>query len=621
MESALRAQVNREYEMWFNHIRSIRDAKRDVIEKLLPEYVEWQPLKMTLLWKNLQLENSLFLNDDLDVQFTWEDWVISREVMANANLAASFDNEELGLYYVREKIVNDCALYGLSATVIDGFDDEEIAPIVDSISPLSIIPDPKCWQDSKMRFIWFERRLSADSVRNSPLYDVKDVSQLVTYSQELDKDERARNSASWATDVVDNEWMVDIYDHFLVYDGKKWLTTWIDSRQTLIRCVEIEPLTKAELLKPTKVTFPIQLHRRKPKPWSFIGVSIADEVLQFQDNISILSNLQLIQARQAALWPDKFIDQNLGVDVAKLAEKKPGGRYIPVRTQTGNVWASIFTEQPTNPSQFPFQIKNELNSFMEWTTGVSSIAFGQSISGSQTKAEIQTLQQNTNQILGWIGSNYLRGQKEFWKAWYKSYSLNMWSKDKKNIALFQEWKALSRQLSKKDFISEGKIQVFVVSKQNEDAQNQKDVARLLSVANLYIANMKQGSYGFNEFLRKIGDKLWVKWFDSHLYIEETPDEIDAKSKLGLLNKDVYDEEAFTPQPWQDLRTYIAIYKQALDTPAKFRAVRDYTLKLEETKDIGMQPQWQSDSTTWAMAMNMVNSELQNQVPSTQQVAF
>jgi hypothetical protein len=33
----------------------------------------------------------------------------------------------------------------------------------------------------------------------------------------------------------------------------------------LIRYIELEPLTKAEQLKPTKVKFPIQLHRRKPR--------------------------------------------------------------------------------------------------------------------------------------------------------------------------------------------------------------------------------------------------------------------------------------------------------------------------------------------------------------------
>jgi hypothetical protein len=95
--------------------------------------------------------------------------------------------------------------------------------------------------------------------------------------------------------------MCDIYDHFTIYDGKKWLTTWANERSNLIRAIEIEPLTESEKRKPTKVKFPIQLHRRKPKYGSVFGVSIADEILQFQDAISILTNLQLIQARNLAL--------------------------------------------------------------------------------------------------------------------------------------------------------------------------------------------------------------------------------------------------------------------------------------------------------------------------------
>jgi len=57
--------------------------------------------------------------------------------------------------------------------------------------------------------------------------------------------------------------MVDIYDHFTVFEGKKVLTTWAHDRSVLIRYVEIEPLTKAESLKPTKVKYPVQFHRRK----------------------------------------------------------------------------------------------------------------------------------------------------------------------------------------------------------------------------------------------------------------------------------------------------------------------------------------------------------------------
>jgi len=100
---------------------------------------------------------------------------------------------------------------------------------------------------------------------------------------------------------LDDEGMVDLYDHYMIYDGKKWLTTWANERGLLIRAIEIEPLTEAERRKPTKTKFPVQLHRRKPKLGSAFGVSIADEVMMYQDNISILTNLNLIMARQLAL--------------------------------------------------------------------------------------------------------------------------------------------------------------------------------------------------------------------------------------------------------------------------------------------------------------------------------
>lgn len=301
-EDGLISKVQSEYSQGFTHVRDERERKRKILDKLLPQNLKDGEVRVNLLWKNVQLENALFLTDELSVDFVTEDGVLSNELVENAKMAMKFDDESLDLFEQREDIVNDNALYGLAVTVVDGWDEDLVSPTQSTIDPLSVIPDPKNWRGSKSRWIGFERRVKKEDLLNNPAFDKKNVEACgFATSGELRLNEIASNNANRTITVYEQEGLIDIYDHFTVWEGKKVLTTWGDNRTKLIRYVEIEPLTKAELRKPDTVKYPVQLHRRKTKKDSFFGVSIADEVLQFQDAISVLTNLQLIQARIAAL--------------------------------------------------------------------------------------------------------------------------------------------------------------------------------------------------------------------------------------------------------------------------------------------------------------------------------
>ena len=70
------------------------------------------------------------------------------------------------------------ALYGLSITVIDGFDATENQPISDNINPLSIIPDPDNWTGSRGRFFGFTRRVHIDTIKKNKAYTISDFEAL-----------------------------------------------------------------------------------------------------------------------------------------------------------------------------------------------------------------------------------------------------------------------------------------------------------------------------------------------------------------------------------------------------------------------------------------------------------
>jgi len=605
----LREKVEREYTMWFNHIRNEIERKRTILDRVLdPTLPDWQ-VRIPLLWKNIQLELALYLTDDINIQILTNWWVLWEEIMKNANLVLKYDDTDMDLYEMREDIINHNAVYWLSATIVDNWDDEEKQPISDVISPLNLIIDPKNYKGSKLRFIWVRRRVNLDWIKWIKWFDKSKISELEgLIDTEISKTERWINNSNRQTNIEDNDWMIDIYDHFTIYKWKKILTTWWADRTILLRYVELEGLTEAEQLKPTKIKFPIQLHRRKPKFWSVMWVSIADEVLVFQDIISQLINLQIINARIQSLWADLFVDDKIGIDTSMLSQWKPGWRVLPISNKT---WLPtqnwLFYNQIPTPSKYTDVLIQSLEQRAEETTSISKQNFWITQQGQQTKAEIQTLQQNANNILSWIWNNYLRWQKDYWTAHYKSYCLNMW-KWSKFISMFQKWQAVSLELKKQEFIADWKVQIIVVSKEQEAIENDKEFNKLAIITQTYLPNITS-EYAKNSLLRLIGNKSNVRDFDSSKYIRESLDEIKAKRNLELLNNNI---EVPPPEMNDNAEVYIDIYKQAMNTQAKYKALEQYYAFAEfKATQQAQQMTWQWNWQILNTAMNNENSKAQS----------
>lgn len=299
MSSGLMGKVQEEYQNGFNAINNERERKRDSVNEVLPLY-EGEPT-VNLLYRNIQLENSVFVTDDLSVKYSSEQGVLGKEMMDNANYVAKYDYMDMDLDEFKEEIVQSNGYFGVAVTAVLDWDDEEQQPISTVVDALSIIPDPKCWKGSKMRYIGFERRMKAEVLLANPSFKNKDAIELGLQSEELRKNDRAFDSANGTTEIVDQEGLVDVYDHFTTYKGTKYLTTWIADRTICIRMIEIEPMSEAERKNPTKIKYPVQIHRRKPRYKSFFGYSIIDETLPYQKELTKLLQYDTTNARLQAL--------------------------------------------------------------------------------------------------------------------------------------------------------------------------------------------------------------------------------------------------------------------------------------------------------------------------------
>ena len=601
MNEALKAKVQDEYSKGLEHVRSERDRKRKADAKILEAPPVWF-IKSNLLWDNMQFETATFLTDHLDIALVSEKGVLEDELVKNAEKVSKHLYRKLGMKKIKRQIIDDNNLYGLAATFIEWFDDEENTPLIGCIDPLSIIPDPKNYADSEMRFIGLEKQVPISYIRDNKNFKYRNEV-IAGISEEWRKTEQARGQAFNMTQIPDDE-MTSLYFHFTTFEGKKWMTVWSNNFEYCLREVELEWLSKAEKLNPAKVRFPIQLHRRAPKRGSFFGSSLYDELIDYQDLESELLGLKVSGVRLEELGWDHIINKDLWINLEALQKVKVGNRYMEADfSSIGN--QPTFIDVPVSKSSGRVDgLLQQIPQYANKTSGNNDISRGQSAPWSQTKAEVQVLEQKADRLLRMKRDNYMDSYEEMWQDILRSYELYMGEKSTINIAFFDNGKAFSQTLKKKQFVTGGNINIYVVSRDEKQDKDNQDFQKLTVSANLLIGNMKPW-YAMDTLMRTVIEKSGIDGMDSTVIIPESVDEMHAKNNLELLNNNI---EVSAPQPNQELLTYIAIYKQALPTPAREKALEAYTNAYIDSKAFEQVEMWQQDASSANMAMSQVISQ-------------
>lgn len=559
----LRTKVQKEYDSWLQYVQSERDRKRNIDKEILKDVPEGF-IRSNLAYQHMQLEEATFLTDELDIKLVSDKWVLEDSIVRMAEKVAKFDYRKMGIKQIKRDIINGNNYYGIYATFIDKFDEKTNRPVIKWIDPLSIIPDPRNYQDSEMRFIGFEKQVTISYIKKNKYFSEKARNAVIAgISEEARKTEQATATANNVTWQEDDEMTTLVY-FFTCYEGKKYMTIWDHTFQNLLRQEELEPLDEDEVANPEKIKYPIQLHRRKPKYKSFFGFALVDEVIDYQNAYDELVNLELLGVRVEELGSDKIVNQKLGIDINAFNKEKAGGiTYEGDFSNLGNEQAIV--EIPLNKSWGRVTgMKQEIRQGAYNVSGSQPTAFGQSPSWQQTKAEIQILDKNSNKIHRYISSNYQESYQRMWEDIFKSYELNMWEKAMKNIALFDKWQTFSRELKKRDFLSGGTINIYVVSAEEIQAQNKESFATWVALSGTIMPNMKPW-YWLNSWMRQWIEYSGIVDADPFAFIPPTVDEREAMNNLQLLNNN---EQLADPLPNQDLETLRAIYSQALDTPAK-----------------------------------------------------
>lgn len=614
---ALKIQVEKMYQRWMSHINLKRIKKRQQLKKLFPTPEKLGKIYSRVIWKYMQLFMSINTLDGTDVSFIskWTD-IRSQEAWNNANKVAEYDYEAMDKF--DSDVINsrNIGLLWIWIEAFIWFDEVEDQPITTTLDPLWVIPDTQDWNSRDVkRFIWFEERfelweLRADSKKE--WWNLMDTHLIIPWSasMEINLNKQARDSAEWYNSMLSDEEIADIFCCFIKFKGRKYYTKWANNRTLLLLIKEVEPRTKAQRKDIARVKFPVVIKRAKPIFGSWFGVSVIDETEQYQDNESILLNLEMILARKNAMWADRYINSKK-IDVKSMNQKKPWGRNIPVKlTEDESMNNAVWMEPLETNWEMPQLMRQTLKQWLQEETWLSSISFGVSPEWSQTKSEIQSLTKNINQLLSYSNTLMMKEEKFWWELWYEYYVYNLPATSRKYITITKwQWISDNFEFKRSDFLLDYPVIVTVVSRSEEEKKKEKRFARRSVMIWTVLANLKKGSHAFNEYMRQYMNDGWFTRDEYMVYFDYTTSETRALQWLSLLN--AFQEKPNSPEDGEDYQTFLNIYSLAKDSQAKEDIISEYTEAFiwQQVNNPAPEETGEVDKMWQAQAWNAVTSEL------------
>jgi len=577
----LKAKVGKEFSQSDNHTKTWKESVANVWRDFLLQESEQDKVKVRKVLNNLTIRLSIFLHDEIQVKNISWNGQLGKEVAENGNKVFEYNFDSMNIKSKYREVLYDDALTGVWVLAVDGWNYDENEPIVSYIDSRLCFPDPKNWQDNCMRFFGTKLRKNYYELINDEAYDSEAVEKARLYEDSEQSDvDRDQAALKWFQEEEKGDDQLDVYNHITIFQAEEddtpcvYLSTWGNGIDTLLRLVKIRPLTKSEMADPSKIDFGVKLFRAKPLKWSFAGVSIIDDIGQYQDLETLMMNLSIRQALEAGLGGRTYVSTGLGVDTDDVANNTWAGSIIPFTPDSPDITAqnSIYQE-PTRP-QNPV-IPNTLQQIgqLAQLADPSGNALSQwvSQSGTQTKAEVQTLQENINQVLSYMASNYMDSLKGLWESIARSYQANMSNQRTKEIALTNyKWDGQAYWFKKRQFVWNGKVFIKIVSKAQQAIKDWQDYAKILSVVSLLKQSVKPWSTQDTMINRLLLEKSGIRGIKAEDIQPLTRDERVAYDNLDLLNNDI--KLKSKPKQWEDHNVYINIYKQGLETEAQQEAL-------------------------------------------------
>ncbi len=574
----LRRKIELEYQAADSYTKNWKSEVADVVQDyLIPKPQSQDKVKVKNILNLMKMKRSIFRTEDETVTALSNNWALWQEVADNFNKVAASLYKSMNLRQKKAKAQDDDTLKGIWVLAVDGWNDYLQEPITSYIDSRLTFPDPSNDEWNEMRFFGTLLKKTIYELEADDAYDNMRVQEVrMERNEEIEKVARDNGNQEW--DVWDD--LVSIYNHITIFKSSesdeymKVLTTWDASRTKLLRYIEMKPLSENEKADPSRITLWVTLFRWVPIPGQYNGASAVDEEWPYQDLTTLITNLQVEQALRAVVWGKTILDAELGIDENDYASMSPWDVILANRLPWSQINATngIYKENPEPTSPVVWDTLNRLEKYGQEATNFWALMQGQSLAWTNTKSEIQTVQQNSNQIFSGIAAEYMESSVNLWKDIYNSFVTNMSSQRIKKInLLWDNGKWDSFGFKKNEFIAKWEVNISITSKSQEDILNKKDFAIMLSLDAAISQMFPQGSNQLTIWKRTLLNKAWIKglkWDDINPL---TADERKAYSQLQVLNLGIELEEA--PQPWEDHNLFINIFKNWVPNDVRDKAIK------------------------------------------------
>lgn len=605
----IRTKVNQEYDAWWEVARE----KRPILKQYIKDYnVNWDDMKA---WEFVK-SKSLYTNRNLFISALYKNKPIitfegrklwDSEYADTWNNLLKFDYEELDEDKMEYRKISNKVDYWIYLAVDEGWDKVTMTPKKRLLSPLCWIPDPFFDVMHWFSFHWFELKLTEQDLND--LYQNKN---LMLTDKEMEKLKEGcasddifltrlymHNDWEW----IGNEWehkssplnVYSIYRHFTKFNNRWYLTEWANNKTLLVRLEEYKAVRDEEKKDPTKIPCPVVHSWFIPKEWDPYGLCVWDIGRDNQYTEEQVMNLLINKTNEEVfswitLFDPAYINGN------ELAKKKVWKRkYIPAKMPINTkIIDNVNTQTSASTDWYNLKQMIDAKSQKEiWFDEQSIGIYARRITATQS----QLLQGNQNVRLATIFKTHLWWERDYWDVlWYRNYQKNFKMDSEKNIILNSGIWSVVYTIKAKDLNTKADLKLKPIS--ILDKQEKEEEERSAYMASYQMLMQQASPFGKIQLTKKFARVLWMDKELVNVVFQEPEELKQALLDLELLNngEDVWEITNMN----EDHSIYIEVYQQALDTPAKKKAIaareRAYLLQLKQQQgkmamDMGMWMEW------------------------------
>lgn len=620
-EENILKQIKDEYDYGFQHIESKREIRKDDLKLYVRESQE-DRVDIHSIYTAIQTLLSINYLNEIAVEFTKRKNG-DEEIAANANIVAEFDYSEMKLD-IKDYIWEFNRLTtGVGIQTSGGFDFISVHPIIQNVDTLSYIFDPKGGPTIEdHRFFGIESEMTKDEMENA---GYENLDNLDDYSITLQENQENISETRWETYVQDytQNKKYTVYIHGTIIKGEKYIAVCSGDCRNLLSFKKLLPVFDEEKKDPSKIHFPIAFKYFSYVPGESMGVSPFDLLRSKQSAYSILFNLMLKMAYKNAMGGDRLINTEKIKDLAGISVPSLEGKDIPVNLERGESLNDVISYvQKDSPTNLPTELRSWLSEESILDTGIDRNTQGVLAQGNNTLGEREMAQKNAN-LRFLLGSKQaMWGEMFRWKnLWYRVYSANLKSIDKKEFALETGYSADFHAFTKQDFIGSDMLHLKLQSKAEVQQEMEKMKLDRLSRYPQEIQEAMASGQKWKVILLQrnrmldVGETL-QRTMQVYPY---TNDELNAMDKMKVLklamenNENVDGKIAQSGMKVDNIdeqhEVFIELYQTLPDNPIKREAI---SRRYEAIKARGTQEEQMQQSTATNTAGNVAVAQATSQ---------